>query len=100
MIYILLEEVGQFDEIPPALLGCDESPCLLECLPCYRYCNIDIFFGGFVNGCDGLLGGGIDGLEGLAVNAFDEFVVDESDVGFLARQFWSGGAEDEDAGYW
>ena len=37
-----------------------------------------------MNGGDGLLGGGIDGLEGLAVNAFDELIVDESDVAFLA----------------
>ena len=50
-----------------------------------------------MNGCDGLLGGGIDGLEGLAVNAFDEVVVDESDMAFLARQFTSGGAQG--AGY-
>lgn len=37
-----------------------------------------------MNGGDGLLGGGIDGLEGLAVNAFDELVVDKPDGAFLA----------------
>ena len=48
-----------------------------------------------MNRCDRLLGGGIDGLEGLAVNAFDELVVDESDMAFLAWRLSFGGAEDD-----
>ena len=31
-----------------------------------------------MDGYDGFLGGWVDGLEGFAVNAFDEFVVDEA----------------------
>ena len=39
---------------------------------------VDVFLGGFVDGDDGLLGGGVDALEGLAILAFDELIVDES----------------------
>ena len=33
-----------------------------------------------MDGCDWLLCGGVDALEGLAVNAFHEFVIDEAIV--------------------
>lgn len=41
---------------------------------------VDIFFCGFVDFADGLLGGWVDGLEGLAILAFDELVVDEAAI--------------------
>lgn len=33
-----------------------------------------------MDGDDGLFGGGVDGVEGLAVDTFDEFTVDEARV--------------------
>ena len=39
---------------------------------------VNIFFCGLMNCADGFLGGRIDGLEGLAILAFDEFVVDKA----------------------
>jgi hypothetical protein len=39
--------------------------------------NVDILFGGLMNSGDRLLGGRVNRLEGLALNALDEFVVDE-----------------------
>lgn len=38
---------------------------------------VDIFLGSFVDGDDWLLGGRVDALKGLAIDTFDEFVVDE-----------------------
>lgn len=39
--------------------------------------DIDILLGGLVDGGDDLLVGGVDGLEGLALDTLDELVVDE-----------------------
>ena len=36
---------------------------------------VDIFFGGFVDFADGLLGGGVDGFKSLAILSLDELVV-------------------------
>lgn len=41
---------------------------------------VDIFFCSFVDFTDGFLGGGIDGLEGLAILAFDKLIVDEAAI--------------------
>lgn len=41
---------------------------------------VDIFFCGFVDFADGFLGGRVDGLEGLAILAFDELIVDEAAI--------------------
>jgi hypothetical protein len=39
--------------------------------------DIDILLGGLVDGGDDLFVGGVDGLEGLALDTLDELVVDE-----------------------
>jgi hypothetical protein len=39
--------------------------------------DVDILLSGLVDGGNGLLVGGVDGLEGLAFDTFDELVVDE-----------------------
>ena len=39
---------------------------------------VDIFFCGFMDFANGLLGGGVDALESLAILTLDEFVVDEA----------------------
>lgn len=41
---------------------------------------VDILFRGFVDCADRFLGGWVDALEGLAVQAFDELVVDEAAI--------------------
>jgi hypothetical protein len=53
-------------------------PRALEGLSRGRDGKIDILLGGLCDGADDLLGGGVDGLEGPAVYALDEFVVDEA----------------------
>ena len=55
---------------------------------------VNIFFGGFVDLADGFLGGRVDGLKGIAVLAFDEFVVDEAamtGISLRSRAFGGGG---------
>ena len=77
LLGVFLEEIGQIDQVLPSLVGCHFAPALLKRLAGYGDGNVDIFLCGFVDGDNGLLGRGIDGLKGLALGAFDEFVVDE-----------------------
>ena len=54
---------------------------------------VNIFFCGFMDFADGFLGGGVDGLESLAILAFDELVVDEAaitDVSWRSGTFGGG----------
>ena len=54
---------------------------------------VNIFFCGFVDLADGFLGGGVDGLESLAILAFDKLVVDEAaitEVSVRCDRFWWG----------
>lgn len=51
-----------------------------------------------MDGCDGLLVCGIDGVEGFAINAFDEFVVDEPRQSVEADGA-VGGTECDEAGW-
>ena len=74
---ITLEEVGQLGEEAATLGGGHLSPDTLEALAGSLDGNVDILLGGLVHRDNGLLVGGVDGLEGLAVDALDEFVVDE-----------------------
>lgn len=39
--------------------------------------NVDVGFGGFVDGVDDFFGGGVDDFKGFFFDIFDEFVVDE-----------------------
>jgi len=75
---VLLEEVCELDKIPPPLLWGNSSPCPFEGLAGDGNGMVDIFLCSFVDGCDGLLGGGVDALKCLPILALDEFVVDES----------------------
>lgn len=54
------------------------APIILERLAGDGDGVVDILLGGLVDGHDGLLGGGVDALEGLAILAFYELVVDEA----------------------
>ena len=86
---MFFKQIRQLDEILAPLLGGDFAPCRLERFAGDGDGDVDVFFGGFVNGYDGLLGGRVDGLEGFAILAFDEFVVDES-VGDVSTRSWWG----------
>ena len=76
-VQVLLEKVGEVDEQLAAVLRGLLSPRTLEGLAGSCYGDVDILLGGLVDGGDDLLGGRVDDLEGLAVNTFDELVVDE-----------------------
>jgi hypothetical protein len=66
-------------------------PFSVERLSCGLDCDIDIFFGGFVNGADDFFVGGVDDFEGFAVNTFNPFVVDEPVFGMLVGSIVGGG---------
>ena len=53
-------------------------PFAIECFTGSGYSNIYVLLSGFVNGYNRLFVGWIDGFEGLAVNALDPFVIDET----------------------
>ena len=60
------------------MLGSDLRPGVLKGFAGGGNGKVDIFLRGFVDGDDGFLGGGVDGLECFAILTFDEFVVDEA----------------------
>lgn len=76
-IGVLLEEVGQLQQVQTPLLGGRVPPCALEGLPGGGDRNVDIFLGTLVDGADDLLGGWVDDLELLLVDTLDPLVVDE-----------------------
>jgi len=73
-----LEEVGQLGKHLATVTWGDLPPGTLESLACSGDSDIDILLGTLVNGADDLLGGRVDGLEGLAVYTLDPFIVDET----------------------
>ena len=77
MLQILLEEVGELDKVFAPLLGRHFAPFWIGLL-CGGDGNVDVFLGRFMYGYDGLFICGVDGFEGFAFGAFDEFVVDET----------------------
>lgn len=81
---MFLYQVGQIGQIAASALRVELPPVALEGLAGGGNGDIDIFFGGFLNRDDRLLVGRVDGLKGLAVDAFDPFVVDESVPRLLA----------------
>lgn len=52
-------------------------PLAFECCAGSFHGDVDVFLCAFVDGDDGLLVVRVDCFEGLPVNTFDEFVVDE-----------------------
>ena len=79
---MFLEEIGELDKVLPTLLGCNVLPLALESLPGCGHSDIDILLAGLLDSYDRLLVCGVDGLKGLAVNTFDEFIVDEPESGW------------------
>jgi hypothetical protein len=77
LISVLLKEVCELHEQAPTVLGSLFPPGALESFACGGYSEVDILLGGLVDRADDALVGGVDDLEGLAVDTFDELVVDE-----------------------
>ena len=82
---ILLEQVGELEEIPGSLLGSDLFPFSLEGLSRCRNGDIDILLGSFFDGADDLFVGRVDGLNLLTLFACDPFVVNESGNELVSR---------------
>lgn len=74
---ILLHQVGEFGQQFTSVLRGLLLPWALECLAGGRNGNIDILLGGLVDGTDNFFVCGIDGLEGLALDALYKLIVDE-----------------------
>lgn len=81
---MLLHQVGQIGEVTASSTGIDFPPFALECFTGGGDSDIDILLGGLMDGDNGLLVGGVDGLECLAVDTFHPFVVDEAVPRLLA----------------
>jgi hypothetical protein len=81
---ILLNEIGEVDQQLAAVLWGLLSPDCPVCLSGSGYRDIDILLCGLVDGCDNLLGGWVDRLEGLAVDTLNKLVVDEPVQGRLS----------------
>lgn len=88
---MFLYQVGQIGKTAASGLGLERPPFALEGLAGGGDGDIDIFLGSFMNGDDGFLVGRIDGFKGLAVDAFDPFVVDESEPRLSAIWGWEVG---------
>ena len=93
-VEILFEQVCELHEISSSLLCGDVPPGCLEGLTGDRDSVIDIFFCGFVDLTDWFLGGGVDGLESLAILAFDKLVINKAaitGVSVRCERFGGGG---------
>lgn len=74
---MLLHQIGQVGKVAASSAGVGFPPFALKSLAGGGDSNVDILLGGFMDGDYGFLVGRVDGLKGLAVDAFYPFVVDE-----------------------
>lgn len=77
-VHVLLEEIGQLGEHASSVGRGDLLPFAIESGAGSLDGHVDILLGGLVDGGDGLFVVGVDGFEGLALYTFDEFIVDEA----------------------
>ena len=75
---VLFKQICQVHKVFSSLLIGDLTPCGLKGFAGNGDGVVDIFFCGFVDFADSFLGGGVDGLESLAILTLDELVVDEA----------------------
>jgi hypothetical protein len=76
-IKVLFNQGGERDHQLSSLLGSHPFPGPFECLARCRYGDIDVLLCSLMNRCNYLFGRRIDDLDGLAINASDELIVDE-----------------------
>jgi len=76
-VEVLLEEIGELDEELSSVLWGLFPPWALEGFAGGLDGNIDILLGGLLDGAGYALVGGVDDLEGLAVDGLDELIVDK-----------------------
>ena len=74
---MFFEEISELGQHATSLGGGDVLPGTVEGLAGGLDSDIDIFFGSFVDTGDDFFVVGVDGLEGLAVDTFDELAIDE-----------------------
>lgn len=77
-VKVLLDKIGKLVEESGTGGRGSCAPLALKGLAGSSYGNIDILLGGFADGGDDLLGGGVDNFELLLVNTLNPLVVDEA----------------------
>ena len=77
-VEVLLEQVGELHKKSATVLRGLFPPRALKGLACGGDGDVDILLGGFVDGADDALVGGVDDFKCLAVYTFHELVVDEA----------------------
>ena len=82
---MFLHQIGQVGKIASSCAGVDLAPFAFKSLAGCRDGNVDIFLRRFVDRDDGFFVCGVNGLKGLAVGAFDPFVIDEPEPRLLAK---------------
>jgi len=80
-VKVLLELVGQLVQQTTAFKRLHLPPWSLKGSASGFDSNVDILLGGLVDAADDGFVGRVDDFEGLALDAFDEFTIDESPVG-------------------
>lgn len=74
---VLLDDVGKLEhEVGPGVGGDVQAPCGVERLAGGRDGKIDILLGAFADLADDLLGGRVDDIELLLINALDPLAID------------------------
>lgn len=77
-VAVLFHQVSQLDKHAAPVSRGDMLPGPVEGGPGSSDSDIDVLLGGLVDGSDGFLVVGVNGLEAAAVDALDELVVDEA----------------------
>lgn len=76
-VNVFFKEIGELGQQATSLGGGDVFPGTVEGLASGLDSDIDIFFGSFVDTGNDFFVVRVDGLEGLAVDTFDELAIDE-----------------------
>lgn len=88
---MFFHQIGQVGKIASSCAGVDLAPFALKSLAGCRDGDVDIFLRRFMDSDDGFFVCRVDGLKGLAVGAFDPFVIDEAEPRLLAKCYaWVG----------
>jgi hypothetical protein len=74
---VLLEELGELHEELSTVLGCLLSPWAVEGFAGSGDGEVDILLRCLLDSADDLLGGGVDDVEGLAIDGLYELIVDK-----------------------